>query len=511
MKYKLWVLSLVSAVTFFSMYSEVIYASDINQNTAASTLNQLNSETQPETNLTEEEKKILSIVNNTPKNLNPVLKCDESTNFTDTENALISQRDFQFENGDYFWIKRYEFKSTNAEKSYTDNFTIPGNTIEVGYTDPLTKQWVTTTDISQPFPVTTLFLNTDSYNAVISVPAVYKNSFEAHTLQPYKELEKPLKITKSGNNYNISYEFPQNMDSIGEIWAIQSANPLFDWNSPTMYSILKSNDLAIERRWSWDGYYFTAPSNYVPSAPNMYYRHPANYSGSSWVKYGSCLFADDMGYITTKICAKNQNPEGFWATGPKSQWLEADFNIKENFYDTRFNTDFAENLISAYKKYNEPVFLESAVKYGEFFKKHAQNHHYETKNGGWLVEDYAGTGNYKRTHVSLNHQLSEMNFLYNLYMLTKEQSYYDLAELMLKAIDDTKDEWVLPNNNLNYALMYTGTANTMVDYPYLTYNDLFETKKILTQYFNRTNETINYLMESKKIWMDANNITEYKK
>jgi hypothetical protein len=49
----------------------------------------------------------------------------------------------------------------------------------------------------------------------------------------------------------------------------------------------------------------------------------------------------------------------------------------------------------------------------------------------------------------------------------------------------------------------------MVDYPYLTYNDLFTTKQILKNQFKTTNATVEYLMASKKAWMDANNVTGY--
>ena len=80
---------------------------------------------------------------------------------------------------------------------------------------------------------------------------------------------------------------------------------------------------------------------------------------------------------------------------------------------------------------------------------------------------------------------------------------------MLSGIEDTKDQWVLEDNNLAYAIMYTGTANIMVDYPYLTYNDLYKTKDILYKYFNRSSDTINYLMDCKKQWMDNNNVVGY--
>ena len=210
--------------------------------------------------------------------------------------------------------------------------------------------------------------------------------------------------------------------------------------------------------------------------------------------------------------SNNQNEEGFWETGPASQWLKADFQIGEGFYDTRFSTDFALNLVSAYKRYGFTPFIEGAVKYGEYFLRHAEKNHYEVGDG-WLVEDYAPNGKaeaYKRTHVSLNHQVNEISFLFYLYNETKDMRFYEAAKIMLRGIENTKEKWVLPDGNLAYALMYNGTNNVMTDYPYLTYNDLFELKTILSSY-GESNITVNYLMERKKEYMDKAGITEYRK
>ena len=108
-----------------------------------------------------------------------------------------------------------------------------------------------------------------------------------------------------------------------------------------------------------------------------------------------------------------------------------------------------------------------------------------------------------------NVQLAEMNLLYKMYDVTKHEPYLELADKMLLAIEDTRDQWVLPNNNLNYALHYTGTYNTMVDYPFLTYNDLYTTRHLLRTYFNRNSDTVQYLMDCKLDWMKKNNVTGY--
>ena len=53
-------------------------------------------------------------------------------------------------------------------------------------------------------------------------------------------------------------------------------------------------------------------------------------------------------------------------------------------------------------------------------------------------------------------------------------------------------------------------TNAMVDYPYLTYNDLFETQTIYKTIYGKTNDVIQYLMDCKMEWMLNNDVTGYR-
>ncbi|GEM_PF-334726 len=417
----------------------------------------------------------------------------------------LKQRNVKFENGDIFYMHRYNFKK-NAETPLVTGLSIPGSKIEIRYLDA-NNNWYMSSNIENT-AYETMFIDTDKASLIIGVPAVYMNDTTATTLVRVPEQEKKIVITKEDGGYRLTYEFPRNMQVMGEIWVLRSNYKLADWTNAKHFEALKQ-DLSKQRRFCWDGYYFPIPTNYKPFAENMLYRHPSNYVGASFVKNANFLAAKELGYVMTKICMKNQNAQGYWQTGPQSEWLMSDFNIDAGFYDTRFNTDFAENLLNAYKTYNDDEFLDALIRYGEFFKSHAAEHSYITQNGGVLVEDYGHTKTHTKTHVSLNHQLAELNLLYKMYDVTKHQPYLELADKMLLAIEDTKDQWVLPSNNLNYALHYTGTYNTMVDYPYLTYNDLYTTRHLLRIYFNRNSDTIQYLMDCKLDWMKKNNVTGY--
>ncbi len=434
----------------------------------------------------------------------------EETVSTNDEFKTVKEKSFTFDNKDVFKIKRYTFNKLLPER-YTETITIEGNTLEMRYVNPETKQWYMSAN-PQNVAKETLYLDTDKTSIIVSLPSVYTNNkFENNTQEYNPELEEAVTITKNDDStFSITFSFPHNPDYVGEIWFLQSGGQkLADWNNINHFNVLK-NELAGDRRFSWDGYYFRTPYNYLPYSETMLYRHPSNYVGASMTKYGDFLAAYDLGFVFTYTCMQNQNDLGYWATGPKSGWLSLDFNIGANFYDTRFNTDFAFNLIDAYKRYNNDEFLLAVCNYAEYFIDHATNNHYETKNGGWLVEDYGYDYEHHRTHVSLNHQLAELNVFYKLYQTTRETKYKDLADKMLLAVEDTKDEWVLANNNLNYALHYTACTNTMVDYPYLTYNDLFETQLIYKSIYGKENDVVKYLMDCKMEWMLANNVTGYR-
>ncbi len=460
--------------------------------------------------LTGQDLQIYNIVKNapvyTPTNFTPITT--ETTN--DQLNVTTKTTKTVFENNDTYYMNRLSFKE-NIDQRYNISIPIKGNTITVRYVDPEKKEWVNTSNMAN-LKHTTLFIDTDTHSYIVSVPAVYKNIFTNNTLTIARDKEEMVKIEKKDGYFDLQMSFPQDKILIGEYWYMESSYRLVDWSTMKSFDELLPHDLSQTRRWSYDGYYFQTPSNYNPGGQDILYKHPSNYTGASFTKYAMNLLSKNLGYVMTETCMKNQNQLGYWETGPQSDWLYTDFKIGAGFYDTRFNTDFATSLLYAYQNYNNKEFLTSAVKYAEFFLQFTQTDSYTTQNGGILVADYGyHKATHEKTHVSLNHQLAEMNFLYEIYNITGEKRYLETADKMLVGIEDTRNQWVLPDGNLNYALYYTKDTNKMEDYPYLTYNDLFQTKALLNKLFNKTNDTVEFLMASKKMWMDNNNVTGYMK
>lgn len=438
--------------------------------------------------------------------------------------TIIKTLSYTFQNNSRYVINRFIFNEENNE-NFEYKIPLTGNEITIKYQDFKQEkiQWNEIgdfTEFNQRAVKATLFIETDTQSAVVSIPAVYKD-LGYNTLECLPEYENPVEIIKTEKGFEIKAVYKKSNKHFGELWYVTSSEKLFSWNKNNL-NLWSTQDLHENRRWSFDGYYFKTYKTYEPYSENSYFRNPANFTGAQLVNSFDCLGNDILGYVTTKVSLKNQNSQGYFETAPKSYWLFDDYNIGHNFYDTRFNSDFGINLIYAYRKYKDQEFLDSAVKYATFLINYSENNAYvvesnadnsnnnETSKNGMLLPDYWHPQTHKKTHVSLNHQLSEINFLLEIYITTTDIKYYDLSMKLLNGIKNTIYEWILPDNNLKYAIYYDETSNEMKDYPYLTYNDLFETKRLLNIIISDTTE-IEMLMSSKKIWMDNNGIYEYKK
>ncbi|MEI3129764.1 MAG: hypothetical protein V8S89_02575 [Oscillospiraceae bacterium] len=111
-------------------------------------------------------------------------------------------------------------------------------------------------------------------------------------------------------------------------------------------------------------------------------------------------------------------------------------------------------------------------------------------------------------HTSLNHQLAEMQVLYDYSNYLQRPDLAALADRMLLAIEDTWPQWIKPDGDLQYCYYGEGVYGR-TDYPYLTYNDLFAMQKTLLARNGAENTALRALMESKLRWMTQQGITGY--
>lgn len=409
----------------------------------------------------------------------------------------------------------FQFHQLNAmedssEKFYQYIIDIPGNEIEISYVEDTNVTTVTTFD---ELPLSTLYIATDEGYTVASVPTVYEKERVHDSIQTNASYEQPVQIMKDKVGYHLVYSFPKDEEYVSEFFYVQSNNQLFQPNDEIV-DILARTELSGKFRLLSDGFYQISYDTYTPSGEGNYFRNPANYIAFHFLTYNEQVgleneidYFNDMAYASSYVVDLQMSEEGYFKTESKSKWLSEDFGIDYGYYDTRFNADNAEvNLLLA-KRFNDPFFVEVLNRYGDFLVEYTENHSYKTDRG-MLVEDYYHPDETTPTHVSLNHQLANMNVLLSLYELTNEEQYLDTALLMLYGIEDTEVDWIMENHNLEYALHYDGTYMILEDYPYLTYNDLFTTKERLAS-VGIESESIEELMTSKKMYMDEQGITGY--
>ena len=299
-----------------------------------------------------------------------------------------------------------------------------------------------------------------------------------------------------------------------------SGEQLVDWQDSVAQELWANYDFTGDNRWCYDGYYYLAPENYIPSGENYYHRLSAAYIASQCAeKEGRICF--DLALPMLHVMLGLQNDQGYFPTLAGSQWLLTDYGIGAGFYDTRFNSDLVEALLIMNERFHVPEFADAAMRYGQYYQSMAEKNHYalnagadaETDAGAddsaWLVWDYAYEG-CQPNHSSLNHQIAEILVLYRLYDLTGYEDYEDLANTLLRGILALGKRWLLPNNDLAYAYLPDASLG-MQDYPYLTYNDLFDLCQALDQRYGSHDPLLDQLMSGKRQWMDKQGISGYKK
>ncbi len=413
-----------------------------------------------------------------------------------------------FENGDAYYHKRISYNE-NKETNHVEQIDIYGNDIVIRYIDQATKEKVVTSDFTN-IGNHVLMISTDYESYLIGVPAVYKADTTANTLSILREKEMPIVIKQYNGKYTVTFHFPHDVNTISEYWYLKSYESMNYFTDENTLDCFMFHDLANGVRVGIDGYYFQTPYNYVPGGEGVLYLHPSCLAGISLAKFGVTPFAKNLGYAMLDVHLKNQNEYGFWETGPRSQWLSTDFGFGSGFYDTRFNSDLVYSLAVLYMRDENPIYYDAVMKYMDFFEMLIRDYSYETKSGGFFVADYYYTNSPEKTHSSLNHTLTEINVLLTVYQMTNDEKYLNYANQMILAIEDTRDLWVLADGNLKYELYYTKNTNLMLDYVYLTYNDMYALQNTLLTVFGERNQTIDYLMASKRSWLIANNHLDYR-
>lgn len=421
-------------------------------------------------------------------------------------NAVIQRRAYALYNGDRVETGRAQANGATGSLTVTQTG-LPASDGTVRWFDPASGTWqaapLSERTIRFSCAVVTL---ENGGEALFYTPKVYQ-SLGSGTLRHLPNLDGSLELRRTGGGWTVCLTVPSLPAGCAADYTLVTSPERLFTGPEVLNNFWCFYTQDGDGKWCYDGYYYPSPSTYTPSGENCYYRLTAAYLCKSFVDGAPQVrAADDLAAVTLDIMSRQQNQLGYFPTLPVSQWLANSYGISGGFYDTRFNTDLAEIYLQ-YAQQNPCTEFDAVLnRYFDFYLTLAAAHHRETTNGGWLVDDYWNPSGGAATHTSLNHQLAEILALYHAADYLERGELRELAERMLQGIEDTAGNWVRYDSNLWYAF-YRNSGYSGEDYPYLTYNDLYD----LRAFLGHGTPAIDRLMQAKQAWMDANGITEYKK
>lgn len=352
-------------------------------------------------------------------------------------------------------------------------------------------------------------------SALIGPLSVFHDK-EIHLRELKAQKFQPVLSYDKGKSVKISFSFNLSPFQYEENWIFLSRGRLLDYDDNFTTENMLSADLCMRKKLSIDGIYHIASSLYYVGASDISYDYYYNYAMwegrrfmNLYLEGNSQRFFYDLAINSIYTTVKAVNTYGVWISDVRSKYLWDTYGIEEGYVDTRYCTDAGFFLLKANEEFQIHDALIAGEKFGNYLiDKYKNNEVIKTKNGGVFFYDYYSKNKNVKTHASLNHILSEMNYLYELYLATNNEDYLNMAELIKKALDETRNSWIRRDgvyrfrDDLWYAV-YEGTDGSLqfkdLDYTKtLTYEDLKRASDNILKVYGRTDETINILLESKK-------------
>lgn len=352
-----------------------------------------------------------------------------------------------------------------------------------------------------------IYLDDENTHVWLYIPQQYRK-MEQSCLEYLPEQEGYLQVTELTDGYLVRmYARPTRENCVADYLVTASTLPLFPWDSEAMEFLKEYTMKYRNGKWCYDAYYYPSPATYRPTGRYVFYRNTAAYHIGKLEEraeqYPGCR------YLVTALLHNMKdlyNEAGFIPQENESSWLTEDYGIGSGYYDTRWNSDLMETWLHQCRLTGDETSRAVIGRYMDYYLQYAGEHHWETASGGWLVQDYWHPAGGEPTHCSLNHQLAELCVARQAAELLERPELAELADRMLLGVTDHGTAWLREDGDLHYAYLPDGTFG-LADYPYLTYNDLLRTQEMLAA----RDPVLQMLMDSKKDWMDRNNITEYAK
>lgn len=426
---------------------------------------------------------------------------------TDTGQTRTRQRNYTIYNGDLVTFGSAEAK-VDVPTVCVAELELSTNSGTVRWYDASKSSWESRDIETSSIEAGCVVVTTRVGDALIYTPKVYE-SLGNGTVRREPDIPGSVHLQIKDGKCRVQIcagRIPKGYTA--EYTIVQSAGELANWRAPEVREAWADCTMDNDRLWLYDGCYHPSPSNYIPSGENCYYRVPASYFTRLVADNAPGLrVAEDMTIAMLDVIRRQQNDAGYFPTLPTSEWLSTDYGVGGGFYDTRFNSDLAEIFSGVAGWLDCPAFSETMNRYFDYYLAFASRCRTPTENGV-LVWDYYAPGGNSMTHTSLNHQIAELLALCHWAERSGRDELQAMADRMIRAVEDTAENWIREDSNLHYAVYPDDTYGGQ-DYPYLTYNDLYDLRTYLESE-NRDATRIQFLMDAKLKWMEANNVTEHK-
>lgn len=206
-----------------------------------------------------------------------------------------------------------------------------------------------------------------------------------------------------------------------------------------------------------------------------------------------------------KHSAQNaENEEGIWFTNYTSTWLKKDYGIKAYYIDTRLNETIGYMLLDLYNDTKIEKYKKAFQNYADFIVEVWGKESYYIGNNK-VLPDYFSNNHDQKTHSSLNHQLSLVNYLFKAYEVMDNKIYYNTAQTILNGLLGFGNQWIRENNDLWYEINSNGEFIGN-DYEIVTLDDLLFTQSYLIKYENKKNKQIEEYIKSKLKYLNDKKI-----
>ena len=320
---------------------------------------------------------------------------------------------------------------------------------------------------------------------------------------------------EKGENDGIQFKLTLTTDDknqLSENWFLISKEELFsDEEVLVNYKNETNHNYLHTPKWNTaDGNYTKLPWSIEPGTELGYGRNLVAMQDKTSLKYYTetkeRFFYDMVINSINHLENFRNSKDTLWETEYTSTWLKKDYGITAPYTDTRHNENIALFLTQAGKELGIQEIENSYLLYADFLAKQKQRGNVIETENGYYIADYYSENQMKKTHVSLNHALGEMNFLLQTYEDSQNQEYLDTAFMIKKAVEDTGKDWI---NSKNGNLWYQIDANYTFegdDYPTLTLVDLTKSITLFTEMEIPFDPVWIDLIESKIDFIIENNI-----